>query len=120
TSENAVLAQVAGIDPVRVARWTWIIGAGLAAVAGLLIGLTVQIRPLMGADLLLPLFAAAILGGVGSVPGAVLGRVIVGPAASLAVPLVGAESRAAGAFVILLAVLLRRPRGLLGPRGEAA
>jgi len=102
-----------------VARWTWIIGAGLAAVGGLLVGLTVQIRPLMGAELLLPLFAAAILGGIGSVPGALLGGLIVGLAEALAVPLVGAEYRAAVAFLILLVVLLVRPRGLLGPRGDA-
>src|SRR5262249_31833363 len=62
TSENPTLARVAGIDPARVARWTWAIGAGLAAVSGLLVGLTVQVRAHMGADLLLPLFAAAILG----------------------------------------------------------
>jgi len=119
TSENPALAEVAGIDPSRVARWTWIIGAGLAAVGGLLVGLTVQIRPLMGAELLLPLFAAAILGGIGSVPGALLGGLIVGLAEALAVPLVGAEYRAAVAFLILLVVLLVRPRGPRSPRGDA-
>jgi branched-chain amino acid transport system permease protein len=120
TSENPTLAQVAGIDPGLVARWTWIIGAGLAAIAGLLIGLTVQVRPLMGSELLLPLFAAAILGGIGSVPGALLGGLIVGLAEAFAVPLIGAGYRAAVSFLILLAVLLVRPRGLLGSSGDDA
>jgi branched-chain amino acid transport system permease protein len=120
TSENPVLARVAGIDPARVARWTWILGAGLAAVAGLFIGLTVQVRPLMGADLLLPLFAAAILGGIGSVPGALLGGLLVGLAEAFAVPLIGAGYRAAVSFAILLAVLLVRPRGLLGSPADDA
>jgi branched-chain amino acid transport system permease protein len=93
-----------------------VIGGSLAAVAGVLIGLTVQVRPLLGFDLLLPLFAAVILGGVGSVYGALAGSLIVGLAEALAVPLIGAEYRAAVAFLVLIAVLLLRPTGLAGPR----
>jgi branched-chain amino acid transport system permease protein len=99
-----------------VARWTWLIGGALAAVAGVFVGLTVQVRPLLGFDLLLPLFAAAILGGIGSVHGAVLGGLVVGLAEALSVPLIGAEYRAAVAFLVLLVVLLVRPTGLLGER----
>jgi branched-chain amino acid transport system permease protein len=116
-SENPALARVVGIDPDAVARWTWLLGGGLATVAGVFTGLTVQLRPWMGFELLLPLFAAAILGGVGSVYGAALGGLVVGLAEALAVPLVGAEYRAAVAFGVLLAVLLVRPQGLLGTRG---
>jgi branched-chain amino acid transport system permease protein len=119
TSENPTLAQVIGLDPAAVVRWTWLIGGGLAAVGGVFVGLTVQVRPLMGFELLLPLFAAAILGGVGSVYGAVLGGLVVGLAEALAVPLIGAEYRAAVAFVVLVAILLVRPQGILGER-EAA
>ena len=115
-SENPGLLAVIGIDPQVVARWTWLIGGALAAVAGVFVGLTVQVRPLLGFDLLLPLFAAAILGGVGSVHGAVLGGLVVGLAEALAVPVIGAEYRAAVAFLVLLAVLLVRPTGLLGER----
>lgn len=75
-------------------------------------------RPQMGFDLLSPLFAAAILGGIGSVPGAVIGGLIVGPAESAAVPLVGAEYRAGAAFAVLIAILLLRPQGLFGERGR--
>jgi branched-chain amino acid transport system permease protein len=115
-SENPALLAVTGIDPAGVARWTCAIGGALAAVAGLLIGLTGQVRPLLGFELLLPLFAAVILGGVGSVHGALVGSLVVGVAEALAVPLIGGEYRAAVAFLVLIAVLVMRPTGLAGPR----
>lgn len=113
-SENQQLSGVVGIDVRKVVRTVWVLGAGLACVAGVMAGLLVQIRPYMGFDLLLPLFAAAILGGIGSVPGAMLAGLIVGLAEAFAVQLVGAEWRAAVAFVILVLVLLVRPQGLFG------
>jgi branched-chain amino acid transport system permease protein len=116
-AENPALASVVGVDVERVIRATWLIGGALAAAAGIMIGVTVQIRPHMGFDLLLPLFAAAILGGIGSMPGAVAGGLIVGVAEAAAVPLVGAGFRGAVAFVILIAVLIVRPTGLFGARG---
>ena len=115
-SENPVLARVAGVDVERVIRATWMIGGALACAAGVMLGITVQIRPFMGFDLLLPLFAAAILGGIGSVPGAVLGGLIVGIAEAAAVQVIGADYRAAIAFLILIAVLLVRPAGIFGVR----
>lgn len=113
-SENPVLAQVAGIDVDRVIRFTWLLGGALAGAAGVVVGLLVQIRPFMGFDLLLPFFAAAILGGIGSIPGAVLGGVLVGLSEATAVALVGAQWRAAVAFMVIIAVLLVRPNGLFG------
>jgi branched-chain amino acid transport system permease protein len=115
-SENPALAEVVGIDVDRVIRATWLIGGALACAAGIMAGILIQVRPFMGFDLLLPLFSAAILGGIGSVPGAVFGGLIVGLAQSAAVPIVGAEFRAAIAFLILIAVLLFRPAGLFGAR----
>ncbi len=115
-SQNPALARVVGIDVAKVVRVTWLIGGGLACVAGVMIGILVQIRPLMGFDMLLPMFAAAILGGIGSVPGAVLGGLIIGLAEAAAVQLVGAEWRAAISFIILMAVLFIRPIGLFGVR----
>ncbi|MBL8347836.1 MAG: branched-chain amino acid ABC transporter permease [Rubrivivax sp.] len=117
TADNRELARVAGIDPEAMHRAAWVLGAMLAAMAGVFAGLTVQLRPTLGLDLLLPLFAAVILGGIGSVWGAVLGGLIVGLAESFAVAWVGAEWRAAAAFVVLTAMLLVRPRGLFGERG---
>jgi len=115
-AENPQLAGVAGIDVRKIVRVVWVIGAGLAAVAGVFSGLVVQIRPQMGLDLLLPLFAAAILGGIGSVPGAMLAGLIVGLGEALAVQWAGAEWRAGVAFVVLVLVLLLRPQGLFGRR----
>ena len=108
-SQNAALARVVGIDVAKVVRVTWLIGGALACVAGVMIGILVQIRPLMGFDMLLPMFAAAILGGIGSVPGAILGGLIIGLAEAGAVQLIGAEWRAAVSFLILMAVLFVRP-----------
>jgi len=116
TAENPALATLVGIDVRAVVRWTWLIGGGLAAIAGIFLGLTVQVRPSMGFDLLLPLFAAAILGGIGSPYGAVLGGLLIGLAESLSVPLVGSEYRQAVGFLVMLAMLLWRPQGLLGER----
>lgn len=115
-SQNLPLARVVGIDVSRVVRFTWLIGGALACVAGVMIGVLVQIRPLMGFDMLLPVFAAAILGGIGSIPGAVLGGLIIGISEAAAVQIAGAEWRAAVAFLILMAVLFVRPIGLFGVR----
>ena len=116
TSENPDLARLAGIDVARVVRATWLLGGGMAAAAGVFLGITVQLRPTMGFELLLPLFAAAILGGIGSVPGAMAGGLVIGIAEAASVPIAGAQYRAAVAFVVMLAMLLARPRGLFGAR----
>jgi len=115
-AENPTLAKISGVNVDKVIRTTWMLGGALACAAGIMVGLTVQIRPYMGFDLLLPLFAAAILGGIGSVRGAVAGGLIVGISEALAVRLVGADYRAAIAFLILVTVLMFRPAGLFGVR----
>jgi branched-chain amino acid transport system permease protein len=114
TSENPDLARLAGIDVAAVVRTTWLLGGAMAAAAGVFLGITVQLRPTMGFELLLPLFAAAILGGIGSVPGAMAGGMVIGIAEAAAVPIAGAQYRAAVAFVIMLLMLLVRPSGLFG------
>lgn len=113
-SENAALARVVGVDVAAVVRATWFIGGALACAAGVMLGIVVQVRPYMGFDLLLPMFCAAILGGIGSVPGALLGGLVVGIAESAAVVWLGSEWRAAVSFTVLIALLLARPQGLLG------
>ncbi|MBW7925465.1 MAG: branched-chain amino acid ABC transporter permease [Burkholderiaceae bacterium] len=115
-SDDPALARVAGIDVQAVIRWTWFIGAGLAAVAGILFGLTVQISSEMGFNLILPMFAAAILGGIGSIYGAVLGGLIIGLAQSMSVPLIGPAYKPAVAFLLMFAILLVYPKGILGDR----
>ncbi len=113
-SENPALARVAGVDVDATIRFTWAIGGALASASGVMLGLLVQIRPFMGFDLLLPLFAAAILGGIGSAPGAFAGALIVGLGEAVTVQLAGAEWRAGFAFLVLIAVLIVRPTGLAG------
>jgi branched-chain amino acid transport system permease protein len=113
-SENPALARAAGVDVDMTIRFAWALGGALASAAGVMLGLLVQIRPFMGFDLLLPLFAAAILGGIGSVPGAFFGALIIGLGEALTVQLAGAEWRAAVAFLVLIAVLLIRPSGMAG------
>ncbi len=116
-AENPSLARVAGVNVDETIRVVWLLGAALACVSGVMLGLLVQIRPFMGFDLLLPLFAAAILGGIGSVPGAFLGALIIGLGEAATVQFAGAQWRAAVAFVVLIAVLIVRPAGLFGRSG---
>ena len=116
TAENPTLAQVNGIDTRSVIRWTWILGASMAAIAGTLQGHIVELRPEMGFSLLLPMFAALILGGVGNIYGTVLGAIFIGVTQALAVAVGLSAYREAVSFMLMLAILLVRPQGLLGER----
>ncbi len=115
-SDNPALARVTGINVQGVIRWTWVVGGSLAAVAGVLFGLTVQIAPEMGFNLILPMFAAAILGGIGSIYGAVLGGLVIGLAESMSVPFIGAAYKPAVGFALMFLILLVYPKGILGDR----
>ena len=112
-SDNPSLAQLSGVD-LRLVTWlTWIIAGALCAAAGFFLGLNTELHSMMGWNLLLPMFAAAILGGVGRLEGAVLGGLVVGIAEELSVLVIPSEYKAATAFVILIVILLVRPTGLL-------
>lgn len=122
-SDDPDLARVAGLDPERVIRWTWIIGAALAAVAGVLAGMDTQVHANMGWNLLLAMFASALLGGIGKPMGAVMGGLLIGLAEELSTyPWIGTESlispsyKSAVAFVIMVLVLLFRPQGIMRGR----
>jgi branched-chain amino acid transport system permease protein len=114
-AESPVLSRVCGVRVETVVRWTWIASGALAAMAGIFTGLTVQLRPEMGFNLLLSIFTAAILGGSGSLFGAVLGGLIVGLAENLSVLVIPASFKSAVSFMLLTLVLYVRPQGLLGP-----
>jgi branched-chain amino acid transport system permease protein len=120
TASNPDLARVTGIDPEKVYRAAWVIGGVLATMAGLFVGLTAQLRPSMGSELLLPLFAAVIVGGIGfgisSLWGAVLGGLGIGLAESASVNGIGSAYRAPTAFAIVILVLILKPDGLFGER----
>jgi branched-chain amino acid transport system permease protein len=115
-SDNPDLAKVSGIDTDRITNWTWIIAGGLVAAAGVLLALQAQLSPELGFILLLPLFAATILGGIGSPQGALAGGMIVGITQEVAVTIgfISPGYKFSVAFVLLVIMLLLRPRGLFG------
>jgi branched-subunit amino acid ABC-type transport system permease component len=122
-SDDPELARVTGIATERVIVWTWAIGAGLAAVAGVFEGMDTQLNPSMGWNLLLPIFAAAILGGIGRPYGAIAGGMVIGLAEELSAypwigeqPLLSPGYKTAVAFTLMVAMLIWRPTGLFRGR----
>ncbi|MFK8078901.1 MAG: branched-chain amino acid ABC transporter permease [Granulosicoccus sp.] len=113
-SENPSLAQINGINLAAMIRLAWLIGGGLAAVAGVCYALNNQLSPVMGRDLVLSLFAAAIVGGIGSIYGAALGGLLVGLASSLALVFIPTGYKPAIPFLIIILALYIRPNGLFG------
>jgi branched-chain amino acid transport system permease protein len=135
-ADNADLAQVSGINTQLVVRTTWLIAGALACLAGTMLALDVQLKPDLAFNIILPVFAAAVVGGLGQSYGAIAGGFIVGFAETLAVfdwsivvrPLTGilpdfitsaptlalvpTEYKLTVSFVILVLVLLSRPTGI--------
>ncbi|MFC7046665.1 branched-chain amino acid ABC transporter permease [Halobacteriaceae archaeon GCM10025711] len=119
-ADNADLARVTGIPTERVVRWTWIIGGGLAGVAGYLLVLwTGTLDFQFGWLLLLPIFAAVILGGIGSIYGAILGGLVIGLTWDLSILWIPSDFARASAFGIMILILLFRPQGLFAGRMTA-
>jgi branched-chain amino acid transport system permease protein len=114
TADNPQLALVCGIDTGRVTAWTWVLGAALAAAAGMLYGIDAQLRPDMGWSFMLPLFAAVILGGIGSPLGALVGGLILGVVQQVSTAFLLPTYKPAVAFLVLILLLFVRPRGLFG------
>ncbi|MDJ0925050.1 MAG: branched-chain amino acid ABC transporter permease [Acidimicrobiia bacterium] len=113
-ADNSDLAESSGIDVQRVIRVTWIVGAGLAGLGGVMFGISEQVQWDMGFKLLLLIFAAVVLGGLGTAFGAMLGGFIVGVAVEMSTLWIAVEFKTAVALGILIAMLLIRPQGLLG------
>jgi len=113
-ADNRDLAEASGINVDRVVLQVWVIGGGLAAVGGVLFGLTTAVSFDMGFHLLLLMFAGIILGGLGSAYGAMLGSIVVGVVAQFSTVWFPAELENAWAMVVLIVVLLVRPQGILG------
>jgi branched-chain amino acid transport system permease protein len=135
-ADNPALAQVSGINAAQVIRVTWIIAGGLACMAGTMLALDVSLKPDLAFNIVLPIFAAAIVGGLGQAYGAIAGGFLVGFAETLAVfnwtavlrpaeallpkgwalpddlSLVPTDYKLSVAFVILVVVLLFRPTGI--------
>jgi len=115
-ADNPTLASVKGIDTDRVARLTTFVAMGLAGVGGVLLGLDTSIDPLTGFRVILSVFAAAVVGGLGSIPGAVVGALTIGVGEELSLLVLAPAYRTVVGFVAILLVLTLRPRGILGER----
>ncbi|MGI9316707.1 MAG: branched-chain amino acid ABC transporter permease [bacterium] len=118
-SDSAELARLTGIGTEKVVMTTWVVGASLACAAGVFLAIDTHVETMMGFKLLLPMFAAAILGGVGKPYGAIAGGLIIGLIEELSsYPWIGTEPllnpgyKAGVAFAIMVLMLLWRPSGL--------
>jgi branched-subunit amino acid ABC-type transport system permease component len=90
------------------------VSMGLAALAGIMFGSITHLNPNMGWSIILPMFAAAILGGIGNAYGAMIGGMIIGLAQEISTAFLPAEYKIAVSFAIMIVVLFFRPKGLLG------
>jgi len=113
-ADNPSLALVRGIDRAQVIRWTWMINGTLLAGAGVLIGMDRALEPLMGTNYLIAIFAAAILGGLGSPLGAFVGALIVGTSSELSTLVLPPGYRTGVPLCFIAAILIWRPQGLFG------
>lgn len=114
-SMNVDASRLMGIDVNKTVRATFAIGSALAAAGGILFGLDqIMINPLMGVLTGLKAFVAAVLGGIGNIPGAVLGGILIGVAEQLTAGYLSPDYRDAITFVILILILILKPEGLLG------
>ena len=115
-ADNPNLARVSGINVERMLIWAWGLAGLLVAVAGILYAIETQLRPEMGWIFLLPLFAAVILGGKGSITGALAGGLVLGLAQQVSTLFLVPTYKPAVAFIIMILVLIFRPKGIFGRR----
>mgnify|MGYP006274782895 FL=1 len=115
-SDNIDLAQITGINTERVIIWTWAMSGILTAAAGILLAFDTHLTPVMGWNLLLPLFAAVILGGIGSPYGAMFGGLVIGISQEMSTLIISAAYKPAVAFTIMILMLIIRPSGLMGKK----
>ncbi len=111
-ADDLDLARITGVNVDRVVLWTWLITGILTGISGGLYGLITAIRPNMGWFLILPMFAAVILGGIGNPYGAIAGALIIGVAQELSTLVLPTEYKLAVALALMMLVLLFRPQGL--------
>ena len=114
-SANVNVASLMGVNTDRIIAFTFIVGSSLAGVGSVLVGMKYpKIDPLMGMMIGLKAFVAAVLGGIGSIGGALLGALIMGLSEEMVVGYLSSTYRDAFAFGILIVILIFRPAGLLG------
>jgi neutral amino acid transport system permease protein len=113
-ADDLELAETAGIDTRRVILYTWIFAGALAGLAGVLAAATTNIKPELGFELLLPLFAAVVLGGIGDAFGALAAGVVLGLVIEWSTLFIEARWKVAVGFAVLVLVLIVRPQGIFG------
>jgi neutral amino acid transport system permease protein len=113
-SDDLDLAETSGIDTSRVILWTWVFAAGFAGLAGVLAGAITQVQPELGFELLLPIFAAVVMGGIGNAYGALAGGIVLGLVIEWSTLFIDARWKTAIGFVVLILVLIVRPQGIFG------
>ena len=113
-ADNKDVAEVVGISSEKIYSWSFIIGSAIAGIAAILVGLEQNLEPMMGTNLMIKGFTGAIIGGIGSVPGAVLGSFLLGLAENFGIWFLPSGYKDAIAFVILFIFLLFRHQGILG------
>jgi len=117
-ADNREVAEVVGISSEKIYSYVFIIGSAIAGIAAILVGLEQNLEPMMGTSLMIKGFTGAIIGGIGSVPGAILGSFLLGFAENFGMWFLPSGYKDAIAFVILLIFLLFRPNGILGIKKE--
>lgn len=115
-ADNRPLASSSGINVERIILYVWVLGAGLAGLGGILYGLDRGVNWDMGFDLLLLIFAAVTLGGLGTAYGALVGSLIIGILVQVSTYWIPAELKSVGALLVLALILLVRPQGILGQK----
>jgi neutral amino acid transport system permease protein len=113
-ADDRELAEASGINVERVISWVWITGAGLAATGGVFNALDETVQYQMGFQLLLLMFAAVTLGGLGTAFGALAGGLVIGMFIQLSTLVIDSVFKTSAALVVLILVLLLRPQGILG------
>ncbi|WP_231558536.1 branched-chain amino acid ABC transporter permease [Modestobacter caceresii] len=117
-SDNRDLAASSGIDVNRVVLFVWVLGGALAALGGVLLGLSDQVQWDMGFRLLLLMFAGVTLGGLGTAYGALLGSLIVGVFVQMSTLVIPNDMKYVGGLLLLIVILVVRPQGILGSRAR--
>jgi branched-subunit amino acid ABC-type transport system permease component len=113
-ADNTALAAATGINVDRVITVVWVVGAALAALSGVLLGMTQGFDYQLGFKILLLIFAATVLGGLGTIWGAIVGAMVIGLFVEVSTLFIPAELKFVGSLVMLIVVLIFRPQGLLG------
>ena len=118
-ANNKDAAEIVGISAEKIYSYSFIVGSAIAGIAGILIGMEQSLEPMMGTSLIIKGFTGAIIGGIGNVPGAILGSFLVGIAENLGIWYLPSGYKDAITFVLLLLFLLLKPKGILGiKKGE--